>query len=552
MARQRFVLDPPIGQTYNVTGNGGVVSRHREAQDGNVTRLGFLLDSDSCIGCHACTVACKSEHDVPLGVNRTWVKYIETGSFPNVARQFSVMRCNQCDDAPCMTICPTSALFRADNGVVDFEDDNCIGCKACMNACPYDALYINPETNTANKCNFCNHRVEVGLEPSCQVVCPTEAIIMGDLDDPTSKISKIIARDDVAVRAPEQNTKPKVYYRGADQAALDPTRSAIANDGMIWADTLRGINDGPKHPSVPVSLGTKPSDMEGVVGRTAYTTSHTMTWKEKVSGYLVTKAIAGGVMIIAAMLALLGNADEQAAVGVVPPIIAGVFLALTGILLVADLKQPTRFHYLLTKGNRSSWLVKGAYVLMAFAVVSALWFLGGLLDAGGFLEVLILPAAVLGLAVAGYTAFLFAQCEGRDLWQTPLLLPLLLARTVVAGASTYALLDLFMDIPDAGAIRWAFLAGVIVIGFLTWTEVVSKGTRHVELAVHSMVHGDQAHLFVTGVLFGILLPLVLLLVDRIGDLSSPISAAVAGVSALIGMFFAESAFVRAGQSVPLS
>ena len=67
-----------------------------------------------------------------------------------------------------MTICPTNALFRADNGVVDFQDDNCIGCKSCMNACPYDALYINPETNTAQKCNFCNHRVEMNLDPSCR------------------------------------------------------------------------------------------------------------------------------------------------------------------------------------------------------------------------------------------------------------------------------------------------------------------------------------------------------------------------------------------------
>ncbi len=315
-----------------------------------MTRLGFLLDSDSCIGCHACTVACKSEHDVPLGVNRTWVKYIETGTFPDVARKFNVMRCNQCDDAPCMTICPTSALFRADNGVVDFQDDNCIGCKSCMNACPYDALYINPETNTAHKCNMCNHRLEVGLEPSCQIVCPTEAIKIGDLDDPTSEISRIIARDDVAVRSPEQNTKPKVFYRGADQASLDPTRTAIANDGMIWADTLRNAS-GPRHPTVPVHLGNKPSDELGVVARTAYTTAHQMTWKEKVSGYLVTKAVAAGVMPVAALLVLLGHSDSQAAVGVVPPMVAGVFLAITGVLLIADLKQPSRFHYLLTKGE---------------------------------------------------------------------------------------------------------------------------------------------------------------------------------------------------------
>ena len=109
-----------------------------------VTRLGFLLDSESCLGCHACTVACKSEHDVPLGVNRTWVKYIETGSFPDATRHFSVMRCNHCDDAPCISICPTNALFRARNGVVDFDDENCIGCKGCMNACPYDAHLHQP------------------------------------------------------------------------------------------------------------------------------------------------------------------------------------------------------------------------------------------------------------------------------------------------------------------------------------------------------------------------------------------------------------------------
>ena len=205
-----------------------------------MTRLGFVLASDSCIGCHACTVACKSEHDVPLGVNRTWVKYIETGEFPDTARTFTVMRCNQCDDAPCISICPTRALYRAPNGVVDFDDSRCIGCKACMNACPYDAIYINPETNTAHKCNYCNHRVEVGLEPACVTVCPTHAIITGDLDDPTSEISRIVANDRVAVRAPEQGTRPKVFYRGASPATLDPTRTMIQPDGMIWADTTPG------------------------------------------------------------------------------------------------------------------------------------------------------------------------------------------------------------------------------------------------------------------------------------------------------------------------
>ncbi len=517
-----------------------------------MTRLGFLLDSDSCIGCHACTVACKSEHDVPLGVNRTWVKYIETGSFPDVARKFSVMRCNQCDDAPCMTICPTTALYRADNGVVDFNDNRCIGCKSCMNACPYDALYINPETNTAHKCNMCNHRIEVGLEPSCQIVCPTEAIKIGDLDDPNSEISRVIARDDVAVRAPEQNTKPKVYYRGADQASLDPTRTAIANDGMIWADTLRS-DTGTRHPTLPVTPGTAPAAELGVVARTAYTTSHAMTWGAKVAGYLVTKAIAAGVMALAALLVVLGHADAQAAVGVTPAVVAGLGLAATGVLLVWDLKQPARFHYLLLMGNRSSWLVKGAYVLMAFAAVAGLWFIGGVAGSEGLLRWLVVPAVLGAAATAGYTAFLFGQCEGRDLWQSPLLLPVLLAQAVTAGGATYGLLGLAFDLPETDAVTWTLLGGVLATAALVAIELTSHASRTVELAVRAMTRGAYARTFwIGGVVVGLVVPGLVAGALLIADADSPLLLAAAGLSALVGMYYYELSFVRAGQSVPLS
>ena len=510
-----------------------------------MTRLGFALLSDSCIGCHACTVACKSEHDVPLGVNRTWLKYIETGEFPNTGRTFSVMRCNHCDDAPCMTICPTSALHRAPNGVVDFDDSRCIGCKACMNACPYDAIYINPATNTAHKCNFCNHRVEVGLEPACVVVCPTHAIVTGDLDDPDSEISRILSRDKTAVRAPEQGTNPKVFYRGVDQASLDPTRTAISGDGMIWADTT------PDHSTMsPIMVEHSGT---GVVARTAYTTAHHMTWKAKVSGYLVTKAVAAGLMLIASLLVVMGHGSEQAAVGVVPPVLAGVFTAITGALLIGDLKQPGRFLYILTKSNTSSWLVRGAWILGAFAALVGLWGLFGITGAGDSLQVLALPVSLLAAGVAGYTAFLFGQCEGRDLWQTPLLLPILLAQAVVAGAASFALLDLVMDVPEARTIQIVFVAALGALALLILTELWSKGSRHVELATLEMTRGKYAGQFwFGGVLNGIIVPAALLVFALASDTTSPWPAACAAAAALFGLFAYEDAYVRAGQSVPLS
>jgi len=507
-----------------------------------VTRLGFLLDSDSCIGCHACTIACKSEHDVPLGVNRTWVKYIETGEFPDAARHFSVMRCNQCEDAPCMTICPTTALFRADNGVVDFDDNRCIGCKSCLNACPYDAIFINPETNTANKCNFCNHRIEVGLEPSCVVVCPTQAIKVADLDDPTNLATRIIGRDDVAVRSPEQATNPKVYYRGADQASLDPLRTRIADDGMIWAETTK------HHPNVPIG-----PDDNGIVARTAYTTSHPMAWKSKVSGYLVTKAVAAGTMMVAALLVLMGHAQDQAAVGIVPPMVAGVFTAITGLLLVIDLKQPTRFHYIMTKGNTDSWLVRGAWILTAFAFVMAAWWIAGIGDATSVITVLAIPAAVLGAGTAGYTAFLFAQCEGRDLWQSPILLPMLLAQAAAAGASAFLVLDLFMDIPEITAIRWVGLGGLLASMALVAIELSGRHSRHVEMALHSMTSGDYKTPFRIGVVVGMILPAIgLILALSIGGDGGTTLAIVSALMTVGGMWFYEHSYVSAGQSVPLS
>ena len=508
-----------------------------------MTRYAFLIDQDTCIGCHACTVACKAEHQVPLGVNRTWVKYIEKGEFPDTRRFFSVNRCNHCTDAPCVSICPTSALYSRKDGIVDFDDSRCIGCKSCMNACPYDALYINPETQTAHKCNFCTHRVEQGLEPSCVIVCPTQSIFAGDVDDPSSRISRMLAGHDTKVRAPEQGTKPHVFYKGADEAALDPLRTRIADDGMIWAETTPG------HPTLPVSGG---AEDRNVVARTAYTTAHAMAWTGRVSAYLVTKAVAGGALMVAGLAALVGHAGERGLVGLAAPLVALAMAAVTGVLLIADLTQPRRFLYIFTTPQWGSWLVRGSYVLLAFGGVGSAWLLAGLVDSPGAIRALAVPGIVLGAGAAGYTAWLFGQCEGRDLWQTPLMLPVLLAQATTAGAAGLALPAALLGAPDGvdAILAWCLAGGALAQAALVAIELGSHGTTHVALATAALTRGAYRGRFRLGVVAGMVAPAALGIAAAVGG--SPWLTVAGGAVALVGLAAYEDGFVRAGQSVPLS
>jgi Fe-S-cluster-containing dehydrogenase component len=207
---------------------------------------GFVIDNRKCIGCHACSTACKSENEVPLGVHRTWVKTVEHGRYPNVTRSFQVTRCNHCDNPPCARICPVTAMYQRDDGIVEFDPSVCIGCKACMQACPYDAIHIDPETNAAAKCHMCSHRVDVGLEPACVVVCPEHAIVFGDLDDPGSEISEVVAKHHTTVRKPEQGTAPKLFYvQGAD-VTLHPTVMEEAQSTFAATDVVTEQGGSPR------------------------------------------------------------------------------------------------------------------------------------------------------------------------------------------------------------------------------------------------------------------------------------------------------------------
>lgn len=537
-------------------------------------RYGFVIDQTTCIGCHACTVACKTEHQVPLGVNRTWVKYVEQGTWPDTKRSFSVMRCNHCADAPCVTICPTSALYKRRDGIVDFDTSRCIGCKSCMQACPYDALYIDPDEHTAQKCNYCVHRVEVGIEPACVVVCPEQAIIAGDLDNPETKIAQMVAAGDLTQRAVERGTKPHLWYKGVEKANVESLAATRSDDGGIWRDP-----DGMERSWLNVDLTTdsggdriggapaaKIVDDDPGHPRVVYTNDFPMPWGWRVSSYFLTKAISAGIAISAAMALLFGAALESMWMRLTAPLAGGLFLALTGLLLVTDLKRPDRFHYLLTKGNPSSWLVRGAWVLTAQAIAFGAWFLAALLGLDGITRIAIWAAALIGLATAGYTAYLFGQAKGRTLWNSPILVWHMIASAfaVGGGASLVASLVSVTDhatgpvallvtehlAAGASAFTWTMLIGAVGLAITTGLEATAKHGSDAALAYHHMTRGTFANRYRWGLLLSVAVPVVACSLLLTG--ASVALGAVGGISAMVGVLLVDDAFVRAGQSVPLT
>lgn len=177
-----------------------------------MSKFGMAIDTRKCVGCMDCVVACKTENNVPEGFNRDWIVEDVMGQFPELHMEIRSERCNQCEEAPCVDVCPTGASHYSDFGeIVLIDHDECIGCKACIAACPYDARFINPE-GYADKCTFCFHRVTKGENPACVDVCPTHSIYFGDLDDPESEVSKLLTSRKYHVRIPEAGTKPKIFY----------------------------------------------------------------------------------------------------------------------------------------------------------------------------------------------------------------------------------------------------------------------------------------------------------------------------------------------------
>lgn len=540
-------------------------------------KYGFVIDNRKCIGCHACTTACKSEHQVPVGVNRTWVKQVEKGEFPDTRRLFSVMRCNHCTDAPCVDICPVEALYIREDGIVDFNKDRCIGCKSCMQACPYDALYIDPDTNTAAKCNYCAHRVDVGLEPACVNVCPEHAIISGDMEDANSEIAQLLARQAAKVRKPEKGTHPNLFYIDADDVSILPSATE-KSDTSLWGhqelgvghfakeaeklafsngDVLQALMDiDVQKPTAEEVASKGPSKsidvLLGKARRVYDAPDKGILWGWEVSAYVTTKAIAAGAILVPFLAFIFGWATVSTA-ALWAGLGAGiVFLAATGLLLIKDLDRPDRFLNVLFRPQWNSWLVKGGYAITLYGGLLTLMAVATFLDLPNLLTPIFWATAITAVVVAIYTAFLFAQAKGRDFWQSPTLSFHMLVHSFMAGAAAFGIVALFVE---SGNNWLPFLKNVMLtsIGINLFILLIELTTTHptedAKRTVDMILKGRYKNSFWGGtIVLGNLIPIALLL---FGETSAALLALV-GAIVLVGIYITEHIWVEAPQRIPLS
>jgi Fe-S-cluster-containing dehydrogenase component len=173
----------------------------------------MVIDQRRCVGCMACVITCKKENEVPPEQFRTRVVEMVEGDFPELRMELRSELCNHCDNPPCVYNCPTGASYKnKENGMVLLKHYRCVGCKACIAACPYDARFINEEKGFADKCTFCEHRVKEGKEPACVATCIGKSRIFGDLDDYESAVSIALRENHSEVLLRGTGTKPRVYY----------------------------------------------------------------------------------------------------------------------------------------------------------------------------------------------------------------------------------------------------------------------------------------------------------------------------------------------------
>jgi tetrathionate reductase subunit B len=242
-------------------------------------RWAFIVDLQRCYGCHSCTIACKAEFDVPLGAFRAAVYEEISGKFPESERHFLPRLCNHCEGnkedeiPPCVKICPEypkgrkkfitaegktiryryGATYKRPDGLILYDNSLCVGCGKCIDKCPYGARNWNKRLmsgkdttkNGITKCNFCQHRIDKGVTPSCVNICPARARIFGDLNDPDSEVSKLVKefglvdKRNESTLLPGENTVPMCFYidpKGALSKMANAKKKYEQNEA--WLDQV--------------------------------------------------------------------------------------------------------------------------------------------------------------------------------------------------------------------------------------------------------------------------------------------------------------------------
>ncbi|WP_070364380.1 sulfate reduction electron transfer complex DsrMKJOP subunit DsrO [Halodesulfurarchaeum formicicum] len=239
-----------------------------------MTSYGMVIDLERCIGCQACAISCSQENNVSL--DQQWNRVLTeggtnmdtpAGTYPESGRDGTLemnhqpTACQHCQNAPCVKVCPVNATYTREDGIVEIDYDKCMGCRYCMAACPYNARVFNfgesktiPAAGTGHveerpqgvveKCTFCTHRLEKGIDPACVVGCPSDARIFGDLDDPDSTVSRYVKKYETDRLLEDLDTEPNTYYVRGD---MSPGRPQTGNEleGTPKKESLADGDDTP-------------------------------------------------------------------------------------------------------------------------------------------------------------------------------------------------------------------------------------------------------------------------------------------------------------------
>jgi tetrathionate reductase subunit B len=172
----------------------------------------LVIDSRRCINCKACIVACRAENEVPLGHSRLRISEENRGIWPQIMEDFEPGQCNHCESPSCVRVCPTGASYKREDGIVLINVNECIGCRYCIIACPYNARFAREDLGHPEKCTYCVQRLDRGRPPACVETCPSKVRIFGDKNDPKGKLAEILNTRRYRVQKPETGNGPQIFY----------------------------------------------------------------------------------------------------------------------------------------------------------------------------------------------------------------------------------------------------------------------------------------------------------------------------------------------------